>query len=73
MDWYLAGRILGVICWPLATAALVYGLAWLVTVARPQPLPGTNRNWIHLAAALAYLVTLFVTGQHLLRYLSTGS
>ena len=69
MDWYLAGRILGVICWPLAAGALVYAVAWLLAVARPPAPAGGSRYWVHLSVGLAYAVTLFVTGLHLLRHL----
>jgi hypothetical protein len=69
MDWYLVGRILGVIGWPLAAAALVYAVGWLIAALRP-PQPGSPRRaWINICAGMAYLVTLFATGLHLLRYL----
>lgn len=66
MDYYLLGRIIGVILWPVAAAALVYGAGWLTGLTKPET---ATRYWVHVAAALAFAVALFVTGLHLLRYL----
>ncbi|MGH7005965.1 MAG: hypothetical protein ACREIP_18635 [Alphaproteobacteria bacterium] len=69
MDWYLIGRILGVIFWPLAAAALVYIVGRLIAASREPQQSAAWRRWVGVAAGLAYLVTLFATGLHLLRYL----
>jgi hypothetical protein len=66
MDYYLIGRIVGVVLWPVAAAALVYVAGWLFGLTKRE---STARYWVHVAAGLAYAVTLFVTGLHLLRYL----
>ena len=69
MDWYLVGRILGVIFWPLLAWLAVRIAGRLIASTRPPEQRESLRRWIRLVAALAYLVTLFATGLHLLRYL----
>ena len=66
MDYYLVGRILGVVLWPVAAATLVYGAGWLLGLTKPET---ATRYWVHVATGLAYAVSLFVTGLNLLRYL----
>ena len=66
MDYYLIGRILGVVLWPMAAAALVYVAGWIFGLTKRE---SATRYWVLVAAGLAYAVSLFVTGLNLLRYL----
>jgi hypothetical protein len=73
MDWYLIGRILGVIFWPALVAVAIYGIGWAIALARPPHLAGATRRWARVAAFAGFLVTLAVTGRDLLKYAGGAS
>lgn len=73
MDWYLIGRILGVIFWPSLVAVAIYGLGWAIAIARPPQRAGEIRRWARVAAFAGFLVTLIVTGRDLLKYTGGAS
>ena len=67
MDWYLIGRILGVVYWPALAAIVLYGIGWAIALTRqPQDAVGIRR-WSKFAAVLGFAATLFVTGREFLR------
>ena len=68
MDWYLIGRLLGVILWPALVAAAVYGLGWTIAIAYPPQRAVEIRRWARVAALAGVLATLLATGRDLLRY-----
>lgn len=68
MDWYLIGRILGVVFWPVAVAVALYGLGWVVAMPRPPHVANNIKRWFRLAAVLGFLATLFVTARDFLQY-----
>jgi hypothetical protein len=68
MDWYLMGRMLGAIAWPLAVGAAIYGIGWLVAVSRPPHLADKYKTGARVAAAIGFFAMLFVTLRELLRY-----
>ncbi|HEY7610871.1 MAG TPA: hypothetical protein VIF14_16705 [Alphaproteobacteria bacterium] len=68
MDWYLIGRILGVVFWPALVAVLVYGLGWALSIPRQPHVAVVIKRWSTLAAVLGFVVTLFFTGRDFLRY-----
>jgi hypothetical protein len=72
MDWYLVGRALGAIAWPIAAAVLVYTIGWLLAAPRAEPEARQILRWVRLAAALAFLATLVLTGSEFLRYARAG-
>ena len=67
MDWYLIGRILGVIYWPALAAIALYGIGWAISLSRePQDAVGIRR-WAKFAAFLGFAATLFVTVREFLK------
>ena len=68
MDWYLIGRVLGAIAWPLAVAFLIYGIGWLLAASRPPPVAKKIKVGFWFASALGFIVALFVTLRELLRF-----
>jgi hypothetical protein len=67
MDWYLIGRILGVIYWPALAAIALYGIGWAISLSRePHDAVGIKR-WAKLAAFLGFAATLFVTMREFLK------
>jgi hypothetical protein len=68
MDWYLIGRILGVIFWPLAVAAVVYGLGWAIALPRETHVAIAVKRWFRAAAIVGFVATLFVTVRDFLKY-----
>ncbi len=72
MDWYLIGRIAGVIFWPAAAAVAIYGVGWAIAMARPPQAALETRRWARVAALAGFLVTLVLTGRDLLRYTGSG-
>lgn len=68
MDWYLIGRVLGLLFWPALVAVLVYGIGWLVAVSRPTHLADGIKRWTRLAAVAGFAGTLFITGRDFLKY-----
>ena len=72
MDWYLTGRILGVIFWPAAVAVAIYGVGWAIAMARPPQVALETRRWARVAALAGFLVTLTLTGRDLLKYTGGG-
>ena len=73
MDWYLIGRILGVVFWPSLVAVLVYGVGLAIAMARPPQLAEEIRRWARVAAFAGFLVTLVVAGRDFIRYASGAS
>lgn len=73
MDWYLIGRILGVIFWPALAALAIYGLGWAIAMAHPPPRAGEIRRWARVAAFAGFLATLLVTGRDFLKYTGGAS
>ena len=71
MDWYLIGRILGVVFWPLAVAVVVYGLGWVVALPREPNVAIVVRRWFRVAAIVGFAATLFVTVRDFLKYTAT--
>jgi len=72
MDWYLIGRIVGAIVWPLAVAFAIYGIGWLLALQRPPHMSNTIRGWFRFAAVLGFIATLFLTMRELLRHTGTA-
>jgi hypothetical protein len=68
MDWYLVGRILGVLFWPLAAAVALYGIGWFVSLSRPPQTAVEIKRWGRFAAIVGFLGTLFFTGRDFLKY-----
>lgn len=68
MDWYLIGRILGVIFWPALAAVAIYGIGWLVAMSRPPQRSDETKRWARLAAFVGFLAALVVTGRDFLKY-----
>ena len=68
MDWYLIGRILGVVFWPSAVAVVVYGIGWVVTLPREPHVAIVIKRWFGLAAIVGFAATLFITVRDFLRY-----
>lgn len=68
MDWYMAGRILGVFFWPAAAALAIYGVGWAIALARPPQAALETRRWARVAALAGFLVILALTGRDLLKY-----
>jgi hypothetical protein len=67
MDWYLIGRILGVVYWPLLVAVAVYGIGWGIAISRPPHVAPGIKRWARLAAFTGFAAMLAVTGQQLLK------
>ena len=68
VDWYLIGRIIGVVFWPAAVGIVIYGLGWLIAAPRPPHLANKIKGWFRLAAILGFIATLFLTVRELLRH-----
>jgi hypothetical protein len=68
MDWYLIGRILGVIFWPALAAVALYGIGWAIALSQPPQRAGETKRWARIAAFAGLLVTLAVTGRDFLTY-----
>jgi hypothetical protein len=68
MDWYLIGRILGVIFWPSAVAVVVYGIGWVVALPREAHAAVVIKRWFRLAAIVGFAATLFITVRDFLTY-----
>lgn len=68
MDWYLFGRILGVVFWPAAAAVVLYGIGWFAAMPRPPHVADNIKRWSRLAAVLGFFATLFFTARDLLQY-----
>lgn len=68
MDWYLIGRILGVLFWPLAVAIVVYGIGWAMALPRQPHIAVLIKRWFRLAAIVGFVATLFITGRDFLKY-----
>jgi len=68
MDWYLIGRILGVIFWPALVAVVLYGAGWLLSIPRPPHIANNIKRWFRLAAFVGFMATLFFTGRDFLKY-----
>jgi hypothetical protein len=68
MDWYLIGRILGLVFWPSAVAVVLYGLGWVVAMPRAPHVANNIKRWFRLAAFLGFATTLFFTGRDFLEY-----
>jgi hypothetical protein len=66
MDWYLAGRILGVVYWPALVAIVVYGIGWAIAISRPPHVAPGIKRWAKFAAFLGFTAMLAVTGRELL-------
>ncbi len=73
MDWYLIGRILGVVFWPSLVAVLVYGIGLAIATTRPPQLADNIRRWARVAAFAGFLVMLIIAGRDFLRYASGAS
>lgn len=73
MDWYLIGRILGVVFWPGLAAVLVYALGWALALSRPPHVAVEIRRWTRIAAFAGFFATLFVTGRDFLKYTGGAS
>ncbi len=68
MDWYLVGRILGLIFWPTAVAVVVLGIGWVVATPRAPHVAANIKRWFRLAAIVGFLGTLVITGRDFLKY-----
>jgi len=68
MDWYLIGRILGLLFWPALVAVLLYGIGWLIAISRPPHISVSVKRWFRTAAVLGFIGTLIFTGHDFLRY-----
>lgn len=68
MDWYLVGRILGLLFWPLLAAIALYGLGVLIALPRPPHVAIEIKRWFRLAAIAGFAGTLFFTGRDFLKY-----
>lgn len=73
MDWYLIGRILGVVFWPGLVAVLVYALGSAFALSRPPHVAVEIRRWTRVAAFAGFFGTLFVTGRDFLKYAGGAS
>ena len=73
MDWYLIGRILGVIFWPALAAVAIDGLGRAIAMAHAPQRAAEIRRWSRVAALAGFLVTLIVTGRDLLKYTGGAS
>ena len=67
MDWYLIGRILGVIYWPALVAVLLYGIGWAISLSRPPHVAVNVRRWFQVVAFVGFVGTLFFTGREFLK------
>jgi hypothetical protein len=61
MDWYLIGRILGVVYWPALAALVLYGIGWAIATSRPPHLAEGVKRWARVAAVVGFGAMLFVT------------
>jgi hypothetical protein len=68
MDWYLVGRILGLLFWPLLAAIVLYGLGWVLALPRQPHIAVEIKRWFRLAAIIGFVGTLFFTGRDFLKY-----
>ena len=68
MDWYLLGRILGLLFWPLLAGVVLYGLGWLIATRRQAPAADEIKRWARVAAIVGFAGTLFFTGRDFLKY-----
>lgn len=71
MDWYLIGRILGAIAWPIATAVAIYAIGWLIAVSRPAHQVEAYKAGARVVAAIGFFAVAFVTVRELLRFSAT--
>lgn len=67
MDWYLIGRILGVVYWPALAAVVLYGLGWAIAISRPPHVAAGIKRWARVAAFAGFAATLVVTGREFLK------
>jgi hypothetical protein len=70
MDWYLIGRILGALAWPIAAGFAIYAIGWLIAATRQPPLSDKIKRSSRIAAVVVSLGILFFTMRELLRHLS---
>ena len=68
MDWYLLGRILGLVFWPLLAAVVLYGLGWAIATRRKAEAADEIKRWARVAAVVGFAGTLFFTGRDFLKY-----
>lgn len=68
MDWYLIGRILGVMFWPGLVAVALFGVGWAVSLPRPEHVAANIKRWFRMAAVAGFMGTLFFVGLDFLKY-----
>jgi hypothetical protein len=68
MDWYLIGRILGMVFWPGLVAVVLWSLGWALSISREPQVAVVIKRWFRLAAFLGFAGTLFITGRDFLKY-----
>ena len=68
MDWYLIGRVLGMVFWPGLVAVVLLGFGWTLSISREPHVAAIIKRWCRLAAFLGFAGTLFFTGRDFLKY-----
>ena len=71
MDWYLIGRILGVVFWPSLVALGLYGVGWILAIPRQPHAAANVKRWFRMAALVGFVGTLFFVGRDFLKYTGT--
>lgn len=68
MDWYLIGRVLGLLFWPTLVAVGLYGIGWVLAIPRQPHVAANIKRWFRLLAFLGFMGTLFFVGRDFLKY-----
>ena len=71
MDWYLIGRVVGLLFWPTLVAVGLYGIGWVLAIPRQPHVAVNIKRWFSLVALVGFLGTLFFVGRDFLRYTGT--